>query len=84
MFRFFFFSFLHAEVIFSNKKNNMNICKLRQNKDVQNKVLNVYCTVYSICLTRRVNVSILRGGFGGFLRSECLQGEGGGRVLCRK
>lgn len=34
----------------------MNICKLRQNKDVQNKVLNVYCTLYSICLIRRVNV----------------------------
>lgn len=28
----------------------------RQNKDVQNKVLNVYCTLYSICLKRRVNV----------------------------
>lgn len=46
------------------QENNMNICKLRQNKDVQNKVLNVYCTVYSICLIRRVNVSILRVGFG--------------------
>lgn len=77
MFRFFFFSFLHAEVIFSNKKINMNICKVRQNKDVQNKVLNVYCTVYRICLTRRVNVSILRGGVGRSLRSECLQGKGG-------
>lgn len=26
------------------------------NKDVQNKVLNVYCTLYSVCLIRRVNV----------------------------
>lgn len=56
------FSFLHAEVIFS--ENYMNICKLSQNKDVQNKVLNVYCTLYSICLTRRVNVFILQVGFG--------------------
>lgn len=53
-------------LFFQTKENNMNICKLRQNKDVQNKVLNVYCTLYSICPTRRVNVSILRGGFGGF------------------
>lgn len=45
------------------QENNVNICKLRQNKDVQNKVLNVYCTVYSICLIRRVNVSILQVGF---------------------
>lgn len=34
-------------------------------KDVQNKVLNVYCTLYSICLIRRVNVFILQGGPGG-------------------
>lgn len=34
-----------------------------KNKDVQNKVLNVYCTVYSICLIRRVNVSIVPVGF---------------------
>lgn len=31
-----------------------------KSKDVQNITLNVYCTVYSICLTRRVNVSILQ------------------------
>lgn len=30
-----------------------------KNKDVQNKELNVYCTLYSICLLRRVNVFIL-------------------------
>lgn len=35
-----------------------------KNKDVQNKVLNVYCILYSICLIRRVNVFILQVGFG--------------------
>lgn len=36
-----------------------------KNKDVQNKVLNVYCTLYlfGICLIRRVNVFILQVGF---------------------
>lgn len=43
-----FFSFICAKFIFS--ENNMNICKLRENKNVQNKVLNVYCTLYNICL----------------------------------
>lgn len=43
-----FFSFICAKFIFS--ENKTNICKLRENKDVQNKVLNVYCTLYNLCL----------------------------------
>lgn len=55
-----FFSFLCAEVIFPEKKKPWIYANRDKSKDVQNITLNVYCTVYSICLTRRVNVSILQ------------------------
>ena len=65
------FSFLHAEVIFS--ENNMNIyANPDKNKDVQNKVLNVYCTLYSI-LSNKTGKCIHSSSWIWSSRCECLQ-----------
>lgn len=47
-------------LFFQRKKKTWIYANRDKSKDVQNITLNVYCTVYSICLTRRVNVSILQ------------------------
>lgn len=47
-------------LFFQRKKKKREYMQIEtKSEDVQTPPLNVYCTVYSICLIRRVNVSIL-------------------------
>lgn len=65
------------KLFFSNKRINMNICKLRQNKDVQNK--SIECVLYRVQhLSNKTGKCIHSlGRIWRILRSECLHGGGG-------